>query len=225
MKVVKFAYYDEFHCIGPECTYTCCKDWNITFRKREYLDYKNMHCSAKLKEAADKAFVRIKGGNENDYAMIKFDEKGYCPFLGEDKLCMIQKELGEGSLSSVCATYPRLHSLIGMDTFLFSCNVTCSHVAEVLIDHPEGLRIVEAEYDKNNKYINKGWLSNAPLKSDSKYYPYFWTLLNTQIDILQNRSFTISQRLLILGFFSKKADELISEGKKRGAAKLVKYAS
>lgn len=210
MKVVKLAYYDEFRCIGPECPYTCCKQWDIYFRKREYLDYKKVHCSSKLKEVISKSFVRVKDGNETRYAKIKFDENGYCPFLGSDRLCMVQKELGEGYLCSVCATFPRLHSHIGSEAFLFSCNVTCPYVVEILINHPEGLKITETEYDGKNKFINKGLYSNAPLKMNSRFYPYFWTLLNTQIDILQNRSFTISERLLILGFYSKKADDYIN---------------
>lgn len=210
MKVVKFAYYDEFHCIGSECPYTCCQQWDIFVRKREYLDYKKVPCSSNLNGVISKSFARIKDGDETRYAKIKFDENGYCPFLDSNKLCMIQKELGESYLCSVCATFPRLHSCIGSEAFLFSCNVTCPYVAEILINHPEGLKITETEYDGKNKFINKGWFSNTPLKMNSKIYPYFWTLLNAQIDILRNRNFTISERLLILGFYSKKADDYIN---------------
>ena len=95
MNVVKFKYFDDFHCLGPDCKDTCCKDWHIHITKREYLDYKKMKCSPELRRLLDDSFKRIKTiSNDAVYAEVKFNEDNKCPLLGKDSLCMLQKELG-----------------------------------------------------------------------------------------------------------------------------------
>lgn len=217
MNVVKFAYYDEFHCIGPECTDSCCKHWSINISKREYLNYKKMKCSPELHSVIDTAFKRRKKTTEIAFAEMRLKENGDCPFLREDSLCMLQKELGEGALSFTCSAFPRLHSCVGDgETVLKSCSTTCSHVIEILMNHSEGLSIVEEEYDKKDKNINIGKYSSIVIHKTWKGFPYYWSILNAEIDILQNRTFNISERMLILGYFCKKADEYIEndEGEK-----------
>ena len=220
MKIVKFKYCDEFHCIGPECTDRCCKEWRILFGKREYLDYKKADCSKELKEVINNAFERVRnhektgsGNNENtNYAKIKLNENDECPFHGADGLCMIQKELGEKALSHTCSVFPRLYGIVGGETLIFSCGITCPHVVELMIAHPEGLEITEEEYDGSAHGVNKGLYSIAATPKSWEGYPWYWTIKSAQLDILQNRNFTILERLLILGFFSKKTDEYIKAG-------------
>lgn len=215
MKVVKLAYYDEFHCIGPECPDSCCKHWNITLSKREYLNYKKMECSPELKEIIKNAFTRLKN-NERSYASMKLKENGDCPFLGGDCLCKIQKEKGEKSLTLVCSVFPRLISKVGGDIYTLACNIDCSYVVEILMNHSEGLRVIEEEYNGSNSYINRNAVSGNNTPVDWIGYPFVWNILNAEIDILQNRKFTISERLLILGYFCQKADEYLknNEGEK-----------
>lgn len=206
MNVVKFAYYDEFRCIGPECMDSCCKDWQIHLSKREYLDYKKMKCSPQLRSVTDNAFKRLKNGSETNYAEMKLKENGDCPFLGEDSLCIIQKEKGEEALTFVCSVFPRIHMSYGDQAIIQACASTCQHVTEILMSHPEGLEIIETEYDGKDKFINVGRYSQNPITKEHKAYNQYWNILNAQIDILQNRSFTIPERMLILGYFCSKAD-------------------
>ncbi len=219
MQVVKFKYYDEFHCTGSECRDSCCKDWRIDLSKREYLNYKKLDCSPKLRKTIDSAFVRMKGAEAEEtgsYAKMKLKEDGNCPFHDFDGLCMLQKELGEKVLSYTCTKFPRLQARLGDDALLCACNLTCPHVIEMLMDYPEGLEIIEEEYDGKDSYLNRGICSSTCTPKSWEGYSYFWTLKNAEIDILQNRNFTIQERLLILGFFCKKADEYLknNEGQK-----------
>lgn len=207
MKVIKFAYYDEFSCIGGACPDSCCKDWGILLTKREYLDYKKAECSSELKAVIDNAFVRTRDSNELRYAAMKLRENGDCPFWGEDHLCMLQKELGEEGLCTTCGIFPRLITQVGNDALIYSCSITCCHAAELLVKHSEGLVLAEEEYDGKNRYVNKGLFSGGCVSRSWSGYPYFWAIKNAQLDILQNRSFTIPERMLILGYFCKKADE------------------
>lgn len=217
MKVLKLKYYDEFHCIGPECPESCCMHWSITLSKREYLNYKKTDCSENLKSIINSAFSRIKkSSNETMYAKMKLKEDGDCPFHGEDGLCMLQKELGEKSLSYVCSVYPRLISKVGNEAFICACDITCPHVVELLMSHSEGLEITEEDYDGKDKLLNTGLSSSTNTTTNWSGYSYYWSIKNAEIDILQNRNFSIQERLLILGYFSKKADEYLnnSEGQK-----------
>ncbi len=156
MKVVKLKYCDEFHCVGSECRDSCCMHWNITLTKREYLNYKKLDCSPKLKSVIDTAFERTKKGDEIHYAKMKLKENGDCPFHDSDGLCMLQKEQGEKVLTHICSIFPRLYKNVGDEAYAFACNATCPHVVELLISHDKGLEIAEEEYDGSVSSLNKG---------------------------------------------------------------------
>ena len=205
MKTLTFNYYDEFACTGPECEDSCCKHWEIDLSKREYLDYKKMECSPELRATLDSAFKRTKTGNDYRYAKMNLREDGSCPFLGEDRLCMLQKEKGASALTVVCGTFPRNWCQIGNDAVIFALTPTCCHVVELLMKHPEGLILTEGEYDGTNRLINRNVMTAIGIPADSKILPYIWSIKTAQLDILQNRDFTIAERLLILGYYTHKA--------------------
>lgn len=204
MRALKFDIYNEFSCLGPECPDCCCRDWKIDFTKREYLDYKKLECSPELRTLLDSALKRTKSGNELRYAEMVFREDGFCPMLGKDGLCMLQKEKGESVMSFVCGNFPRNWGKVGMDTAFFALSPTCCHVIDLLIKHPEGLALTEEEYDGENRWINKNLWSGDILPSTAETYPYIWSIKTAQLDILQNRDFTIAERLLILGYYTRK---------------------
>lgn len=209
MQSLKFNYYDEFACTGPDCEDSCCKHWQIYLTRREYLDYKKMECSPELKSVIDSAFKRDKQGSDAHYAKMKLNEDGNCPFLDEDRLCMLQKEKGESVLTAVCSIFPRNWANVGNKAIAFTMTPTCYHVVELLMKHPEGLALIEEEYDGKNKWINLNRWSGKILLSTDKTYPYIWTIKNAQLDILQNRDFTIAERMLILGYYTKKVAEYL----------------
>lgn len=204
MRALKFDIYDEFGCTGAECEDSCCRDWEIDLTKREYLDYKKMECSPELRSIVNSAFKRIKDGSEYKYARMDLKEDGSCPFLGEDRLCMIQKEKGETALTLVCNSFPRSWCNVGADAAVFTLNPTCCRVVELLMKHPEGLAIVEEEYDGENRWINRNLWSGGILHPADKTYSYIWSIKTAQLDILQNREFTVAERLLILGYYTQK---------------------
>lgn len=212
MNVVKLAYYEEFHCTGSDCKDTCCKYWHISLSKSEYLNYKEIKCGDKLRAAMDNAFRRKMDGSEPDYAEVKMNAEGKCPLLGDDSLCAIQKELGETALCFTCAVFPRLHMKVGNDIVMMSCSPTCCRVTELLMSHPEGLKITEGKYDGGDRYINEDLFTVPRLKTDCKEFPYYWSILSAQIGILQNRSFTVPERMLVLGYFCQKTDEYMKNG-------------
>ena len=204
MKVLKFNYYDEFACTGPECPDCCCRDWRIDFTKKEYLDIKKLECSPELKTLLDSAFKRTKSGDDFEYAQIVFREDGFCPMLGKDGLCMLQKEKGESVMGFVCSAFPRNWGKVGTEAAVFTLSPTCCHVVEVLMNYPEGLALTEEAYDGKNKWINKHLWSGGMLPPSARTFPYIWSIKTAQLDILQNREFTIPERMLILGYYTQK---------------------
>ncbi len=222
MHIVKFAYYDDFRCSGPDCTDNCCRYWHIDISKSEYLYYMEMKCSNALRSVIDGAFKRKKEPTDIRYAEMKLTVEGKCHFLGKDSLCMLQKELGEESLSLTCRVFPRLHMKVGKGTVMQSCSATCCRVTEILMEHPEGLRITEEEYDGEDRYINNDMFTLPRLTPECKELSFYWTVLNAQIDILQNRGFTVPERMLILGYFCQKTDEYIKKDEASKNALLAK---
>ena len=220
MNLVSFKYCDEFHCTGPQCPDHCCKEWNILLGKREYLDYKKAKCSQELKNVIENAFERVRDhekkgliyNEKTNYAKIKFNENNECPLHGKDGLCMLQKELGEKALCHTCDVFPRLYGVVGTDTMILGLSITCPHVLELLMNHPEGLEIAEKETDSLSHIIKSGLYGVPGTSKNWEGFSQYWTIKSAQIDIIQNRNFTIPERLLILGFFSKKADEYIEAG-------------
>ena len=224
MKLIKFAYCSEFECMAGKCPETCCQQWNVFFGHKDYLNIKSSPCSERLKSIIDGSFIKVNGNNVNedfDYAVVKFNEKGVCPLLNEDGLCLLQKELGEERLGYVCSTFPRLKTAVGNDAYIYSCNMSCPKVAELLISHKEGLVLISENYGGEDKYLNSG-LYSAPAVSESwEGFPYYWDIKNTQIGILQNRDFSVPERMLILGYFSQKANEYINH---RSGASIISLA-
>lgn len=213
VKLIRFAYCSEFECMADKCPETCCQQWNVFFSHQDYLNIRKSNCSEKLKNVIDSAFVKVNGNNVSegfDYVVVKFNEKGLCPLLDSDGLCMLQKELGEDRLGYVCSTFPRLKTAVGKDTYIYSCNMSCPKVAELLISHKEGLRLVTENYRGGDKYLDSGLYSAPAVSEKWEEIPYYWVIRNAQIGILQNRDFSIAERMLILGYFSQKANEYIN---------------
>lgn len=218
MKAVKFAYMDEFRCAGAECADSCCKHWAITLSQKEYSDFMKIQCSPKLKSVIDSAFFPVRGGNELCFAAMKLKENGDCPFWDADKLCMLQKELGEAALCHTCRIFPRLYRKVGEDTIVGLCSLNCSRTVELLINYPQGLEIEETEYDGSDEYINRGIFSGDSTPSSWQGLPYYRSIRSAQLGILQNRSFTLTERMLHLGFYSMKADKYVKRAPENLAA-------
>lgn len=208
MQALKFGYVDKFFCTGSECKNTCCKHWNIFLFENEYEFYKSCKCSHELRKKLDGGITLTGLTASTKYARIVFDQNGYCPMLDENGLCSIQKELGESAISLTCTIYPRQYTKVGDEAVAMTCVSGCPAVNELLMKETGGLELIEDEYDGNNRFINAGAFTQVVSK-EWKAYPYYWDMITAMINILQDRSFTLSQRLFILGFYSNKADEYL----------------
>lgn len=143
--------------------------------------------------------------NKPGEMMIKLKPDGACPLICSDNLCYIQRNLGVEALSITCQVYPRLVQNIG-DCQLRILSMTCPIVAKAALFSEQGMDIeiivagnesdawkLASQVKKIANNIDAGLAANVVLGS---------------LSILQNTFYTLEQRMVILGMFLEKADEL-----------------
>jgi lysine-N-methylase len=205
------AYLEKFSCIGSNCEDTCCVGWRVDIDQKTYKKYKNVS-DREMKPLLNKHIKRRRSNaSEINYAKIVMDSNSACPLLNEDKLCSIQKTLGEDYLSNVCSTYPRTTNQVN-ETLEKSATLSCPEVARLALLNPEGIQFNEIEEPIDvRKSINKHLNTNRE-KTSPGINEYFWELRIFTIQVLQNRNYSIAQRLIVLGMFYQKIQGYLSEG-------------
>lgn len=105
MKIIKPYYYDKFKCIGGDCSYSCCQQWDInvddkTLRKWTKLPVPPtaINCKGKLSD-----YVK----NTEGWNQLVFNKKNRCPFLNSKELCDVVCTYGEENIPLTCHTFPR----------------------------------------------------------------------------------------------------------------------
>ncbi|MDP4143300.1 MAG: flagellin lysine-N-methylase [Bacillota bacterium] len=196
-------YMKQFQCIGIKCKDNCCYGWKIGIDENTYKKYKKT-TKATIKQLINKNVTRNRSNpSMENYAKIKLQENGCCPFLKEDKLCSIHKELGEEFLSKTCMTYPRITNVIN-EVHEKSLLLSCPEAARLILLNPNKMEFDEDEepIDIRNNIMHK-------INANSTVEECFWMLRIFSISLLQNRQFSLGDRLIILGLFMKNVQECL----------------
>ena len=220
-------YVSRFKCDGANCLNNCCKrNWRIDIDTATYKKYSRIKPKDKAKEITshfefnserNAYVVKLKQNFEvtemadgQKMFSINLDDNNLsCPFLTEKKLCRLQLEHSEDFLSQTCATYPRRTFSFGK-FFERSLTLTCPVAAEMILFAQEPLKfeLVEVPDTIHSKHgrikITKIFVS----ESDADFIREAQI---TMISILQERRFTLDQRLIVLGLFLDRLQELISD--------------
>ena len=92
-------YYDRFRCLAGTCPHSCCEAWDVVLDEETVERYRREEgpLGEKLRgnmveEEGDMCFA-LRGGR--------------CPFLDEENLCEIHRQLGEEATSVTCQSHPR----------------------------------------------------------------------------------------------------------------------
>lgn len=116
--VIEPEFYGDFHCIGGQCSFTCCKEWKIAVDHETKKRWRKMDVPGTVLEngrvpkhaclsTSDKAqlsqFVVKKDGGE----IIELLPNMRCPFLEDTDLCRLVLDYGEECLSETCHVFPR----------------------------------------------------------------------------------------------------------------------
>ena len=188
-------YVGEFICDSAKCNSNCCeRGWNIGIDEATYQKY-----LSRLPQAAE--LFKYNAGKEK-YLLTKHP----CPFLTEKKLCRLQLEHGEDFLSPTCRSYPRVTNYFGK-FFERALTLSCPLAAQMILFREEPLSFELVEVAEK---VFDGKIIVNPLNLDEKISAHVPEIQVAMISILQERTLTINQRLIVLGFFLDWLDEIFS---------------
>lgn len=174
-------YFRDFRCLGSECKDNCCYGWNITWSKEEIDKLKNAeNISPELKQLVEKSFTPDERLSKSNSYLITFDERAKCPFLTDNSLCRIQKELGAEYLSKTCLLYPRKYTAVGNIIYRY-CNISCRAVAEKILNDEKIMDLVNSKADAGTKiYTNVDYSKekNPEYKFHEELFEFFYELIS-----------------------------------------------
>ena len=197
MKLRVPDYYDKFRCIGGDCADSCCIGWELDIDEESYENYKKVQgeFGKRLRESM------LNGSEETDWCNT-FKLKGNrCPFLNDKNLCEIYINLGEKSLCKVCTEYPRF-TVEYENTKEKSMALSCEVVGMLVFNREDKIKFIEKEIP--DEEISE---ECVPLFVEEIEY-----IRDRSIDILQDRTKGIYERIKLFLSFVWMAQEVINEG-------------
>lgn len=191
MKYLVTDLYQDFNCIGGECSDTCCAGWGILVDEPTYRKYQQL--DKDTREWLCGNIIRNKNGS---YEIVK-GEDGRCPFLNEKNLCDIILRKSDEFISMTCQTYPRKTQRYN-DTMFCTVSVSCPEVAKAIINHHTPLEFIFFE-DKVEEREAKDWeLHNALING-----------LVASVEILQDENLLLGKKYLLLLLLTEELETCI----------------
>ena len=213
--ILQPKYVDAFQCDGAKCNAKCCGNWRIDIDMESYKDYQRI----KNPVIRKKILSCMKPSEVKQCFQINLRDNGVCPMVCDDSLCYIQRNLGADALSITCQTYPRNVVNIG-NCQLRLLSLSCPIAAEKALFSADGMYIQQKE-----KVDNSGaWQWAVNVEDKAKIHTDELLVANVilgGLSILQNTAYTREQRLVVLGLFLDRAEEIKHDAK--AVAELLEY--
>lgn len=173
------GYYKNFHCISSECKDNCCVGgWQIDIDEEtaEYYSTVNGDFGKKLRDNID-------------YDNLCFKLKdGKCPFLDNNNLCGIYKELGEEHIGVVCDQFPRFTE--------YFCNVkergiglACEEAAKIILTDRSNFSYSETDTDED---------VFDDSEFDSSLADMLMLLRDEFMYVIEKTDYTFNQKMIII---------------------------
>lgn len=212
MKVNMFMpkYMLTFKCIGSECVDTCCAGWDINIDEDTYKKYTN--CTGDLKDLVQGKFRENK--NNEDYfnkGFMILKEENKCPFLNESLLCDIHGGIGEENLCITCKRFPRVYNIVD-NIYEKSALPSCIEVCNLAFLNKDKMEFIECEEEIDESAVEiRRIIDTEAFEGTDSLLQYFWDIRVNSINIMQNRDFSIEERLSILKSFYNEIEGLYNE--------------
>lgn len=205
-RIVQPRYYDAFGCIGADCEDTCCDGWGVTIDRNTYDKYQQCSDPELRPRLNELITINYTDAPDDDYASIKLSES-QCPFLSE-RLCSIQKKLGEDYLSDTCAIYPRMINRVG-DVLERTLDLSCPEATRLVLLDPHPLELLETANQIGSFRMGTPRVPGVPNASyHGRAYPHFLDIRSLIATILQRRTYPLWKRLVIIGHLCDKLSEM-----------------
>lgn len=194
-KVIKPAFVERFKCVGAECLISCCQGWNIFIDKKTHHRYLNAD-NTQISSIA-KAHLRPTRKGKNHYSVITFDTQGQCPFIDENKLCSVQRELGEQALSPTCAIYPRITRRYADET-RHSMTLSCPEVARLVLFDADSMMQHESEQLLANAKTNLIGQRQPVSQVSQVIHLFAWNLIQAPTHNIEENLMALAHFILYL---------------------------
>lgn len=218
MRMLIPQYVSKFQCIGGACEDSCCQGWQVQVDKDTYEKYRACTDKELIMPMTEKVTRNRSNPTPARYAKIKLNDDASCPFLDTERLCKIQKRLGETYLSVVCTSYPRITNVVNGVTEQ-SMTMSCPEAARLALLNPAGIEFDETELPAARHVM--GLAIDARTLPAGNAGHYFWELRIFTIQVLQRRDYTLAERLILLGMFFRALGELVEQGTVLEARQLI----
>lgn len=217
--VRKPDYFDRFRCTASACSDNCCIGWEIDIDENTAGRYKNVsgELGEKLRE-----MISWPGGEEIQTEEVQAGESPSerkfpsdrepphfilqgerCPFLVQDNLCEIIRELGEESLCDICREHPRYYEWFDGLTEK-GVGLCCEAAAGLILESSKKAEFV-TELEEQQEC--------EPLQEGKQWDPLLTGLLaarETAFQLLQNREILLNERLALYLMFSEDIQDYLS---------------
>lgn len=223
--ILQPLYMKQFSCIGSSCEDTCCAIWRVDIDRGTYKKY-NKVSDPELKRLLRDHFVRNRDNPSDErYAVIKLNGDGFCPLLTTERLCQIQKKLGADYLSHVCSQYPRLFNNVN-GVAEKSGSMSCPEAARLALLNTAGIEFERSEELLPPRVSLHRRIDTTAPEAQQDVSRYLWELRVFTIRLLQDRSYTLPERLIILGMFCQKLQQQVNDGRLEETLQLIRsYAA
>lgn len=135
-------YVSRFSCIGPDCEDNCCTGWRVSIDKKTFNAYRQSQNVTLMQRFKDDVRRVRSNANDQNYGRIELKpETSVCPFM-EEKLCAVQRELGDSHLSNTCYSYPRLTRTFAGQVEQ-SLTLSCPEAARQALLQPDAFDFME----------------------------------------------------------------------------------
>ena len=198
--ILQPKYLEGFQCDGSKCNAKCCRtNWRIDIGMKSYKKYQRIKNPAMRK----KILSSVEPDTAGRGFQIKLGENLRCPLLCEDKLCYIQRNLGEEALSFICRYYPRdVHNIGSFQIRVLS--MSCPVAAESALFSPDGMNLQKIECKGDE--LAGIWSLPLGIKNVPDDLAAVHTMLGG-FAILQNKAYNMEQRLALLGLFMDRVQD------------------
>lgn len=195
-KTIKPIFVCKFQCVGPECLMTCCgRNWSITIDKKTHQKYV-LSSRADIASIAKENLVLLRKG-KNSYSRVKLNEKGECPFVDENKLCMIHRDLGEEALSHTCSTYPRSSTRYQNET-RHTLTLSCPEVVRRVLFDPDAMLLQEQDELVAGYKTNLIGQRQSVSQTQQVIHLFAWNLIQSPSHNIEENLMALAQFILCL---------------------------
>lgn len=203
--ILQPEYVKDFQCDGSKCNAKCCRThWRIDIDINTYKKYQRI----KKPDIRNKIISSLEPNELITKEMqVKFNFDGACQLLCSDNLCYIQRNLGVEALSLTCQVYPRVIRYVG-NCQLRVLSMTCPVAAETVLFSEHSMDIKNISPAKDDRAWRIALGTKPYIKIEDKNTQMAINVILGGLSILQNTAYTREQRLVMLGLFMDKADDL-----------------